>query len=522
MSDAKDLMDLPPVEAPVPSVPAGDQWPRQKIPVHLTPDMRAKFQSCSRPVKVKVRVNGLKRTQMSVLEKEILKIEGQTSVQGVLSALAAAKDRWMEMECFRDISLDGFAPTKEGGQKMFVDLTFLEGDHTSLGVFTGAQKVWPEVRFNCSNIGGLAYSAHLDLQPNKVAGMPITDADGEGAAPWRRYFAWCPPPVERTLNRSCDYLFSTMALFRVGIRSNNPSFGNWTEYGAARSREAFTRNAATDEWVFDAGTRLGWTTPGVRHTLYLAAKRRVLAALDPSAVEGMPLGVSHLNGIHYDATIDRRQYFSDPELRAYYNHPVSGWASWFSLQLAGKYAGLASSAENPRHVNHIKTELKSHFVSPLFAPYMLVSANLRLGAVLAGSGPKSSNVLLNDRFYLESEHVRGYLKAGERFADGGLKGGSMLAAGSLQAVFPLPLPLLPKGLIAAHCFVDAAGTGHFSTDGKQVVDSLRSHGAASCGAGVHVAAIPILGTMGRLEFNCAYPLTTPRSPDEFKTWKFGL
>ena len=128
--------------------------------------------------------------------------------------------------------------------------------------------------------------------------------------------------------------------------------------------------------------------------------------------------------------------------------------------------------------------------------------------------------------HTQTEYVRGWTKVGQQFDDGGLRGGDALAAASAQLCFPLPVPVLPPGILGGHLFVDAAGVGLKAESGASgFADAVRRNLRASWGVGAHLTAVPILGTMGRMEFNLALPIATSSSPSssaDFKRWKFGL
>ena len=109
--------------------------------------------------------------------------------------------------------------------------------------------------------------------------------------------------------------------------------------------------------------------------------------------------------------------------------------------------------------------------------------------------------------------VRGFVRVGDQYSDGGLKGGDVLGASSMQICFPLPIPGLPAG----------AFSGHFFYDIGVVANRFQSmfKPSSSIGFGTHITAFPVVGQMGRMEFNFSHPLSeTTRA--EHKKWKFGM
>eukprot|EP01061_Rhynchopus_euleeides_P045321 TRINITY_DN8083_c0_g1_i1.p1 TRINITY_DN8083_c0_g1~~TRINITY_DN8083_c0_g1_i1.p1 ORF type:complete len:398 (+),score=82.38 TRINITY_DN8083_c0_g1_i1:46-1194(+) len=369
----------PPPEAETLPVQVG--WPESMIPVDIPSELKQRFQQHSGPVEVRVRVTGLNRTQPSMISDEIRAIESQTTVAGVLDQLLIAKERWADMEIFRDVSLEGFSPTAEGGGKMLADIRFVEGDKMTLGVFTDANKVAPEVRFNKNNLFGLGYSVFVDLQPTKNVGVviPPEAATPSAFVPIRDFMQSTFPTLNSLMERGSGYCLSTMSLFKVGVRSVKPAVGRWTEYGIGRSKETHTRNRYSDEWVMDTGVSVGFGQV-VRQTLSLSTKQRSLMNGETKKLQS-----SELNGFHYDATIDQRQYNGA--------QPNAGWAAWFALQCAGSYAGLPSTTPA---VNHMKMELKTHHILPVIPSLLSLQLQTKLGTLFTSEG-----VRVNDRYYAE-------------------------------------------------------------------------------------------------------------------------
>eukprot|EP01060_Flectonema_neradi_P016898 TRINITY_DN2353_c2_g1_i1.p1 TRINITY_DN2353_c2_g1~~TRINITY_DN2353_c2_g1_i1.p1 ORF type:complete len:180 (+),score=24.79 TRINITY_DN2353_c2_g1_i1:220-759(+) len=172
---------------------------------------------------------------------------------------------------------------------------------------------------------------------------------------------------------------------------------------------------------------------------------------------------------------------------------------------SGKYIGLGA----PNHVSQLRGELKGHFITSLPTPIPLVfNWNWKMGAQHYLDRLRS-----NDRFYIETDLVRGFMRVGQQYSDGGLKGGDVMCASSLQLCFPLPIPALPAGAFSGHLFYDIGLVG------DRVKSSFAS--SSSVGFGTHITAFPMLGHMGRMEFNFSHPLCETTKADH-KRWKFGM
>ena len=283
---------------------------------NITPEMQDSFINYPGEIRVKVRTKGLRKTKFSVIESDIRSIERETTTIGVLRALEAAKERWGRLDCFTDISVDGFSPSSEGGSNLFTDIRFTEGGSMSLGVFTDAQRVAPEFKYSQKNIMGLAYNADIDV----------------------------------TLNAS-------QYLFRTGVKSHNSNYGISTEYSACREKITHTRNSASDEWILGGGTQL-YLSPikllgsELNHSFAINTSQRKLLLqqdvnvkrVDDDLLES--LGESQHNSFRYDFGFDRRKY--DPT--SGYNHPVAGFALWGNILASGKYLGIGGGKD---HVSQV-------------------------------------------------------------------------------------------------------------------------------------------------------------------------
>eukprot|EP01059_Diplonema_ambulator_P004253 TRINITY_DN13959_c0_g1_i2.p1 TRINITY_DN13959_c0_g1~~TRINITY_DN13959_c0_g1_i2.p1 ORF type:complete len:534 (+),score=109.65 TRINITY_DN13959_c0_g1_i2:71-1603(+) len=490
--------------------PVPEGWPREPIEVNITREMRERFQNYEGEVSVRVRTSGLTRTKRQILEKEIIDIERQTTVQGVLDALGRAKSRWMSMDCFSDIAFDGFAPAAEGAGNMFADVRFSEGENMSLGVYTDAQKISPEVKFTKNNINGMGYSAFVEVQPNKGIGVVIPYDDKEkGLGGVSKYLRRVSTGLDDALQYGVGYFVSTFSLFKFGFKSNAPYYGDYMEYNLSRQKDTHTRNAWTDEWTFDGGARIGFGRT-VRQSLSIFTRTRELKH------KSHPLITSSLSGFSYDAAYDTRRSYPHPSWVKLYPQPTSGHAFWASMEFTGKYAGMPS--DDASNVSHVKAEVKAQKIIPLYPPYLHLTLSGRFGNIMRSQ----FEVQRSDRFYTETEHVRGFTKVGELDNEGGLVGGDILAAGSATLSFPLPTePVVPYGIFAGHLFLDAAGVGK-KTPGVSSWRTLQTHGAASVGFGVHVCGLPILGSMGRLEANISFPLGGGATEGRFTRRRIGL
>eukprot|EP00662_Eupelagonemidae_sp_cell21_P043148 gene43148-39738_t len=145
---------------------------------------------------------------------------------------------------------------------------------------------------------------------------------------------------------------------------------------------------------------------------------------------------------------------------------MGGWGAWWSVRVSGAAAGLGGAAAwGGSAVDGGR--LHRLFQPPPWFPlwrWLSLSCGLRAGGVhaLTGRGGLCDRVRLNDRFYVESDVVRGWRRVGatldppppaagaadidpqhggEERVCGGLRGGDAIAA---------------AGLLAAHCFVNAA------------------------------------------------------------------
>ena len=331
---------------------------------------------------MKVRVRGLNTTNTALIEDEVRSIEAQRDVAGVLEKLVDAKDRWAGMDCFRDISFEGFSPSADSANQVFADIRFVEGDKMTLGIFTEANKVAPEIRFNKNNLFGRGYSIFMDMQPSKSVGVVIpTEAAGATLfSPFRSLLQNAFPSLNTLLERGAGYCLSTTSLFKVGLKSAKPAYGNFTEYSIGRTKEGHTRNKYSDEWVMDTQATVGFGSV-VRQTVSLFSRQRSLKNSETNKVKN-----TELNGFHYDATVDQRQYRAA--------QPSAGWAAWLSLQCAGKYAGLPSSS--PSAADLFKFEARSHHITPITH-----NVSLHLQTKFGTISTPTGGVHMNDRFFVE-------------------------------------------------------------------------------------------------------------------------
>eukprot|EP01062_Namystynia_karyoxenos_P067330 TRINITY_DN61265_c0_g1_i1.p1 TRINITY_DN61265_c0_g1~~TRINITY_DN61265_c0_g1_i1.p1 ORF type:complete len:542 (+),score=167.66 TRINITY_DN61265_c0_g1_i1:82-1626(+) len=496
------------------------------VDVRLTDAMMERFVSYPGKVVVKVRPSGLKRTRMSVLQAEIDDIERHGTVADVLRATERARARWMAKDCFSDVRVLGPAPSSEGGGLFFMDVAFREANSTSLGVFMDAQAQAPEIRFTRNNLLGRGYTGYFEAQSqaSTQGGEAAEAAEGVAAA------AQGLPNV---------HFFPS---FRAGLRSSSPWLGDWAEYSARRQRPYVSRNEASDETILEGGTQVGFSTGPLQHTVGLGSEWRTLKAGSEAgerslraAGEGDSLGDSQAHSLSWAASIDRRSPFPDPAARERYPHPAGGWAAWASLRASGAPVGLAG----PGGVDAVRWEAKLHKLFSLGNWLALSCAGRAAGVHCAGDAVPR----LNDRLYIESDVVRGYKRvgavipsaqgaeaAGAGRADAGLRGADLLLAGSLSLSCPLAA-VVPRGMFAVHAFVNAGTAAMRPRGGERFSEqkweaALQAGSAASCGVGLVVTAIPIFGTMGRLELNAAAELpvgsvTSGRGGD-FQRYKFGL
>lgn len=432
----------------------------------------------------------------------------------------------MGMQCFRDVTLAGFSPSAEGGQMMFVDVKFRESDGFSLGVFTDAQRMAPEVKFSQNNMFGRAFSGYVEFSPKGSSGgavgggMDGDGADDAGGTGWMGNAAGRVP------------MPTSLSLFRIGLRSYKPWLGQYAEYSASRQRPWITRNDASDETVTQAGASTSFGG-AVQNTFGISSQWREVQARTPEKEELLrQCGETESNrkdevhGITWDLTTDRRRYHSDPDMRQVYPHPVGGWAAWCSLRGSGDTVGMGSDGG----VDGVRWEARLHRLFPV-GRWLTLSCGLRAGAM---HSPPHRKLALSDRFYAEKDVVRGWGRVGETLSagdrDAGLRGGDALCAASASVSCPLAVGPLPKGMFAAHAFANAASvvnspTGDDRGDWPAWDKALRRGAAASYGVGVVITALPMLGTMGRLEFNASqdFPITgsVGRQAD-FRRWSFGL
>eukprot|EP01064_Diplonema_japonicum_P002954 TRINITY_DN11917_c0_g1_i3.p1 TRINITY_DN11917_c0_g1~~TRINITY_DN11917_c0_g1_i3.p1 ORF type:complete len:419 (+),score=54.33 TRINITY_DN11917_c0_g1_i3:344-1600(+) len=414
----------------------------------------------------------------------------------------------MEMDCFSDIAFDGFAPAKEGLGNMFADIRVREGDSMSLGIYTDAQKISPEVKFTKSNINGMGYSTYLEVQPNKGIGVVVPyDNKEEGLGGVSKYLRRYFPRVDDALQYGVGYALSSVSLFKFGVKSNAPYYGDWMEYNVSKQKDTHTRNKFTDEWVLDGGLRFGFGRT-IRQTISLFSRSRDLK--HPSK----PFLSSSISGFSYDATYDARESYPRP-YSGMYPQPTSGHAFWASVECTGKYSGMPSSDQAT--VSHVKAEIRAQKLFQVFPPFLHLALSGKIGNVLGSQ----FDIKRNDRFYGETEYVRGFTKIGKQDSEG-LTGGDVIAAGSATLSFPIPTdPIIPSGIVGGHLFLDAAGIGLKKDSNDGFLSAVKSNAAASVGAGFHIAGLPLLGTMGKLEVNFSYPLTGA-TKDTFSRRRVGL
>lgn len=209
------------------------------------------------------------------------------------------------------------------------------------------------------------------------------------------------------------------------------------------------------------------------------------------------------------------------------------------MRASGAAVGLTSPAAGG--VDGFRVDGRFHRLFSL-GRWLTLSCGLRAGGA-------TQPARLNDRFYIEGDVVRGRRRVGELItplispppppaaadgaaADGagGLRGGDALVAASVSLSAPLAVPPVPKGVLAVHAFANAAAVadapaGGLSAEPAAWQQAFRVGAAASYGVGLIVTALPMLGTMGRLEFNFCrdVPIAGQSAqPADFKKWKFGL
>lgn len=441
-----------------------------------------------------IRVNGLKRINTKVIEKDLEAVKHWSTLRDVTLALEEASEKWRSLGFFKDVKYF-FQPMEESSPNdvcVNVEVTELPAQK-QLSIMT-TESAYPEINASLENIFGGRYS---------VKGSYISPA-------------------------------SRMHAVSLSAVSNAPFLGNSGEYSLGHYTEKKNFHFASAERVFEVKA-VGRNQKGcVGSEFTVGFQRRHLIPVNKEDIlkeDMVDFGTTYKGYVRHNLTLSKVNYHNHPVLFQMYPLPISGTV----IQLRNEVAGFKMGGD----FNFFKSEVQGTKLWCL-GPFFTLNWSTRLGAIVTDWRQPNTRVPLNDRLFLAGSHVRGFkaigpstldrLNTASRFA---AEGGNALWASSLSLSFPF-IGFPQNGFAAMHVFANAGNLRQVRSF-SQLTDYWKWFRECACsvGAGIVVTRIPLLGVLpsGRFEVNFAVPLgmtkngdvTTRNGPSElFERVRFGL
>lgn len=468
--------------------------------VNLTPELYERFIRSNARIRPHVALEGLKRVQSGLLNKEVDRIRSCRSVGELLHLVEEGRDRWMRMGLFNkvDYNFEAVTTTSTTGDllvKFFIDERKAKQEFSVFTSDSGA----PELRFKLWNLLGRGYSVEANFVPKS-----------QSAHSWH-----------------------------FSARTPNPWLGDHFEISCGINKNLFSLRPADGERVEELKATLESHRKNSSQALVWGWNRRQLAARDPHT---LPPKVSRDIGpltqkvfLRHEYRFSRVFHHVHPLLYQMYPLPIAGTDVHLSNEISGGPFG--------GDVSKLTQELSFTRHVPLH-PLLSFSLQGRLGCVW-NLGHDS---FLNDRLFLGWRNIRGFESVGPstlspewreganpwdviRYA---AVGGNALWA--LSSSLNFPLPFIPtNGVLACHLFANVGNNCWIPTlkDLQNRWKELFHGPAASVGAGLVLTQVPILGNIfpsGRLEFNVQVPVQwrdgsldfNASNPSLFRRFRFGL